>query len=300
MLSSFSIILSNVKLLQTCLSISSSLHGNGVINLTIDNDKITSTTANAIDSCYKHWELSIDQIGTIKDKAVLEKPIKCSIFKGSDFSNKILNQLIQKDVISVMTFYYDNINFNVKQIEITCISTKTRKKVFSFKFNTSDVALIFTEFDDETIEFFFSDKSSAKEIYEFKLMKDDVKTLRSMMNLNVHDDSQNNYISIKFDKSSEQIILTDEITDFRLSEDSLIKAIPDEISELKFDISKTVFKEIDNANLIVKIKEFEGSKFISVISTNPEINYITTIPLLEEIQSSISYEDILKDQGKFG
>lgn len=296
-LKTYTIELENVKLFQYCLNISSSLHGNGVINLSIQNDGILSTTSNAMDSCYKHWFLPLANFAKVPQN-ILTEPIKCSIFKGNDFIKKILPQLVQKDVTSSITFHYDEILSSVKQISIVCTSTITKKKVFTFKFNTSDVSLLFTEFDDETIEFFFSDKSPSKLLYQFELLSTDLTKLRSMLNLNVHDDTQNSFISIKFDTEEKQISFTDEITDFRLSQEF---EFTDEQKELTtFNIDKTIFKTIDNETFVVQLREYEDTKLISLTSKNEMIVYITVIPLLEDIKSTISYTDILNDTGKFG
>jgi hypothetical protein len=252
------------------------------------------------DSCYKHWKLPLEKLGTIEDVLVDLKPIKCSIYKGSDFISKILSKLDIKDTASSLTLHYDPILGNVKQLEVVCMSTINKKKIFSFKFNTSDVSLIYVEFDNETIQFFFSENSIANELMKFKLSSSDLKTLRSMLHINIHDDTQNNFISIKYDSLTKQIIFTDEITDFRLSDDSIISEILETSANRSFDIDKSVFKEIDDSSYLVKVREYEGTSFVTLFDIDNETTFVTTIPLLETISSTISYEDVLKDKGTFG
>lgn len=300
-LKAFTISITDVELFKKCCGISTGLHENKILNLEISNGKIKSTTANAVDSCYKHWVLDIEKIGDVTSSDPLLTPIKCSIYNGGDFSSKILTQLNQKGVTGTITFYYDSLLNDVKQIEVIASSTEKKKKIFSFKFKTSDVSLIYTEFDEETIEMFFSTKTSATLLYEFKLLSDDLKRLRLLLNLDVKDDTQNNHIAIKFNQDANQISLTDEITDFVLSEDATLhQAIHDDLLTKDFNIDKKVFKEIDTSTYIVQLREIEGSIFMVLFNETEKVYYVTAIPLLEAIQSTISYQDVLNDQGKFG
>jgi Mg2+ and Co2+ transporter CorA len=118
--------------------------------------------------------------------------------------------------------------------------------------------------------------------------------------LNIRDDAQNTYLSIKFDNADNQIIFTDEITKFCLIDESIIQPITEDVCKKTFDIDKTVFKLVDDINYKVKILEYEGSSFICFHHINESIKYVTTIPLLENVNTSITYDDILKDKGSFG
>jgi hypothetical protein len=297
-LKTFTIQFSSLSLFKACMTISHTLHSSGIINLEIHQDKIISTTSTSSDSCYKHWVLGLDKFGKTSDE--LASPIKCSIFAASDFTRKILPALEQKDTTSYITFLYDELLNVVKQIEVSSINSKG-KKIFSMKFVTSDVSLVYTDFDDETIDFFFNENCEIPTtVYEFNLYKDDIKKMKSLLNLNIRDDAQNTYLSIRFDNSSNQIVFTDEITKFCLIDESIIQSITEDVCKKTFDIDKAVFKLVDDINYKVKILEYEGSSFICFHHINEAIKYVTTIPLLENVNTSITYDDILKDKGTFG
>lgn len=284
-LKQFKLVNVNLDMLRKLLGISLTLaEKSDTLNIQFSSAGLTGIASNSSDSMYKKWSIDWSTISTTEQKEFdLIPKLKCSIYKGEDFSKKILSFF--GGIADIIVFHNAT---EVKQFQIQ--KRGTNDKV-SLKIDvlTAAANLAFTDYAEDLIEAVFSPQTETLTA-TMTLGVSDLQTVSSLSRLTVNPEKQTKYITLyTVDK---QLKATDQCFDVVLQEETET-VLPDGGVE----IDKTLWSKIDKDEYIVELHTIEDSKMFVCKSQTKQV--VEALALLAKTDDSINFDDFVNDDSDF-
>lgn len=305
------------------MTVSGAIAGDDTVNFSISETEMMSIQNNSSESCFKMWKVQTNQFFNILSGFgdLGSEKVKVSIFKGLDFSKKILSffevdKEKEKDdnqIIVELDIIYDPLYNMAKYIEIRKINKKTNKKLLSFKVATANALTNFVDFEPEMIAVLFNGASetiNTKNIGELMITKEVIKEAKNLFKVQTDIELQQNYIAFKYEKETNQVILTDETIDLFLTE-PVDPTVLKKLHVSQFEVAKDIFTLLD-AGLDYKIEfkeyidEFDRKSEIitfrkMVIGDGKKLDFelVTSVSVLIDVADDFNFDDLNNDQETF-
>ena len=275
----------NTEILRKLLGISMSVTKSETLNFTLTNDKVVGIANNEADSIYKKWSIQLASLCTVpmtQDGTLQTIPeLKCSIYKGEEFSKKILSYFGQ-----FVNFKIEHNGSEIKRIELF----KTNDKgVTTLKINllTAASATAFIDYSKEFVDQIFTPDDTTK-LVSFELDNDDLSTVSKLSRLSTNPEEQTNYVTIY--TAGGTLKATDNAFDVILKEDIQIEIDP-------IEIDKSLWSMIDRDKYIVDVHTIEDNKIL--VCTSQTKNVIISLVLLGKTDDSVNFDDFTNDDKTF-
>lgn len=276
-------ILNDVKteVLRKMLGISMSVSKSETLNFTIDGNKIVGVTNNISDSIYKRWEIGLSDICTPEEKAVIPL-LKCSIYKGEEFSKKILSYFGQ-----LVNLRIEHDDSEVKKIELFKLN-EAGKVGLKINLVTASSSTAFVDYDPEVLSMIFYPTEETK-LFGFELDTNDLSEVGKLSKLSTNPEEQTDYVTLYSADGS--LKATDNAFDVILKE-GFTQA------DVSIDIDKDLWSMIDRDSYEVEIHQVDEENKILVCKSTTK-NVINSLVLLGKTDDSVDFNDFEMDNSTF-
>lgn len=269
----------NIEELQKLLAISMSVTKSETLNFRIMPDKIVGISNNEADSIYKRWQIPMSLLcDSIETSEPLPASLKCSIFKGPEFSKKILSFFGQYvDIV----FTHDG--QQIKGIDLFKLNEKG-KTVLKINMVTASAETAYVDYSEELIQQIFTPTEDTK-IIGFDLDSSDLSSVSKLSQLSTNPETQTAWVTLYTDEEG-QLKATDGVFDVVLREDGA------ELGD-SIDISKQLWSMIDRDIYKVEVHNVQDNKIFLCKSTTRDV--VISLVLLSKTDDSVNFDDFLND-----
>lgn len=276
----------NLDVFRKMLGISLTLaEKTDTLNITFNEKGLTGISSNRADSLYKQWLIEwsilaesvtglLEHIEASSANGAKVQPLKCSIYKGEDFSKKILSFF--GSVADIVCFHDGK---EIKQFQIQKKSTEGKVQL-KIDVVTASANLAFVDYSEELVKALFTPESTSL-VTKFNLGISDLQTVSSLSKLSVNPDKQTKYITLYTENG--QLKATDNCFDVVLHE-AAEAPLPEPL-----EIDKELWSKIDRDEYSVELHAIEENKILVCKSLTKHVT--ESVALLAKTNDDINFDD---------
>lgn len=304
----------NIKLFKYLLITSGAIAGEDAINISFEKDRLTSIQNNSSESCYKKWVINYDNfiydLNGFDEIKLNNNSVKISIFRGLDFAKKILSffeSFDENTEIVKMSINYDAVYSVAKNIEITKNDKSTNRVKLGFKVPTANALMYFVEYEKTTVDVLFGgyDVPMVSNIGRLSMEPNQIKDAKELFRVVTDDELQQNYIAFKLNKTTNQVLLTDETIDYELFVSTDNKKLGALLNR-KIEVSKDLFGLLDpKLSYDVEFKKFvdeigrENIIVSFIVSGRTDFELITAFSVLIDVDDDFDFKELTDNDDPF-
>ena len=271
----------NTELLRKLLGISMSVKKSETLNFKLTPEFATGIANNESDSIYKRWSIKLSDLCDVtksianqdaKSGTLVFPELKCSIYKGEDFSRKILSFFGQ-----FVNFKIEHDGKEVKKIELF----KTNEAgviVLQINLLTAATATAFVDYSSDLLAQIFTTDETTK-VISFELDATELSSVSKLSRLSTNPESQTNWVTLYSDNGS--LKATDKAFDVLLKDGVTLSE--------SIDIDKALWSMIDKDKYTVSVHNISENKILVCESLTKDVTI--SLVLLGKTDTDIDFSD---------